>query len=186
MKKQKQHSHENKQPQQPEAIFHLLPFLAPGVAPATGKGAEALLKYIQSPDAIVVQVFDSKQVADRHVIDFRVTNNTPHGVYLESAVLQEPKDEAEIKASREPGVRGPGVSFDDVPRAAPPVPLFPVLLKPTDEMFFSVAFPLGDKKRKLKWDTAGRLELTISRLDQSKSEKKSVPFLIRWNEGTEA
>src|SRR5215469_10472862 len=107
MKKQNQHSHENKQPQQPEAIFHLLPFLAPGVAPAAGKGAEALLKYIQSPDAIVVQVFDSKQVADRHVIDFRVTNNTPHGVYLESAVLQEPKDEAEIKASREPGVRGP-------------------------------------------------------------------------------
>ena len=184
MKKQKQHGSESSQSQQPQAIFHLLPFLTPGVAPAAGRGAEALLKYIQSPDAVVVQVFDSKQVGDRHRTDFKITNNTPHGVYIESAVLQEPKGEAHLEATEEPDV--PGLSFDNVRNAGAPVPPFPMLLRPAGEMFLSVAFPLGDKKRKLKWDTAGRLELTISRLDQPKSEKKSVPFLIRWNDNTES
>jgi hypothetical protein len=169
---------QDKQPSQPTDLFHLLPFFSPAAASMASKGAEALLKYVQSPDAVFVQVLDSKQIENRHHVQFGVTNNTLHGVYLESAALEEPGGNSTVTQDQ----KAESWSFSDSsatdrPRLNP----FPKLLHSGDVILFNVEFPLGDKERKMKWDSAGKLELKISRLDQSKSEKKEVTFMIRWN-----
>jgi hypothetical protein len=177
MKENKGDLARDKQPQQPTNIVHLLPFFSPAVASMAGKGAEALLKYVQSPDAVFVQVSDSKQIDNRHHVQFRVTNNTLHGLYVESAVLAEPGGNSTITEDRK--ALPSKMTFGEPESPRPP--MFPRLLDSGGEWFFDVEFPLGDEERKMKWDSAGRLELIISRLDQSKSEKKEVTFLIRWS-----
>jgi hypothetical protein len=166
---------------QPTNIFHLLPFLpffAPAFGSVAGQGTEALLKHVQSPDAVFVQVLDSKQVGDKHQVQFKVTNQTLHGVYIESAILEEPEVGSTITLVRDPDAAM--LSFGDKPATPAPQPAaFPRLLNSGDAMRFDLEF--GDVKGKKKPDSAGKLELKFSRLDQSKSEKKALTFLIRWN-----
>jgi hypothetical protein len=174
------------QASQPTNIFHLLPllpFFAPAFGSVAGQGTEALLKHVQSPDAVFVQVLDSKQVDDKHQVQFKVTNHTLHGVYIESAVLAEPGENSTITDQQKAESRSISDSFvkDHAVTGRSRVPPFPKLLHSGNAMLFNVEFPLGDKERKMKPDSAGRLELMISRLDQSKSEKKQAKFLIRWS-----
>jgi hypothetical protein len=178
MKKQRNHLAEDKQPRQPTAIFHLLPFLSPAVGPLAGKGAEALLKQIQSPDPVVVQVLDSKQVTNRHEVLFKVTNNTIHGIYIENASLLEPKDKHSIKRVDDP--QSPGI---DTPGGVESASAWsPVLVEPGDETFLELKFPLC-QNRKMKTDWSGSMELVISRLDQQKEpQRDKVAFRIRWDD----
>jgi hypothetical protein len=165
---------------QPTNIFHLLPFLpffAPAFGSVAGQGTEALLKHVQSPDAVFVQILDSKQVGDKHQVQFKITNQTLHGAYIGSGVLEEP--EVIVQPTLTPDPHASDVSFGDkhVPVAEA---AFPRLLNSGETMRFDLEFTLGDEEKKKK-KSAGKLELRFSRLDQSKSEKKSVAFLIRWN-----
>jgi hypothetical protein len=185
MEKEKDDLTVGSQASQPTNVFHLLPllsFLAPAFGSVAGQGTEALLKHVQSPDAIFVQVLDSKQVGDKHQVQFKVTNQTLHGAYIESAVLKEP----EVGSTPTPTVpadpHAEAMSFGEKPATVAPQAAFPRLLSSGDAMRFDLEFTLGGQKGKKKPDSAGKLELNFSRLDQSKAEKKTVTFLIRWND----
>ena len=135
---------------------------------------------MQSPDAVFVQVLDSLQVGDKHQVQFKVTNHTLHGVYIESAVLAEPGGDSTFTETHKVPA---DITFGDSHATPPPQPaVFPKLLASSGGWLFDVEFPFGDNDRKMMPDSAGKLKLMISRLDQSKSEKKEVTFLIRLND----
>jgi hypothetical protein len=155
----------------------LLPIVGGSLA---AKGAEALAKKILSPNPVFVQVLDSKRVKDRHQVNFKLTNNTLHGVYLEKVSLSEPEGEHTVKPTSDP-YRKRSYAFPDLAGNELKMDWLFELIRPGENRYFVLEFPLC-LNRGPKTDWAGVLKLLISRLEEETPKWQEVRFRIRWNE----
>lgn len=156
----------------PEALNNLL------------EAGERIYKYFNKEDPFLCQVLDSRADGDQYVVSLNLSNHTLHGVYLERVDLFKPNvttltlepPQAAAKKS------GEGLSFGSrahpAASAAPPKPIppyRPTLIGPGQSLSFNVRFSMPPDAKPVD---AGRLTLTLSRLNESKSRPRDLTFRI--------
>lgn len=148
----------------------LLPIAMKVVAALGTKEGERAIEQLHSQSVVTVHVLDSTFRDGQHTAYFKVSNGSNHGVYLESIKLIAPEGEYEVKHIDD----APGIPTPDTKRG------WRRSLIPSGEYYlFAVTFPQAQDPTYLgQW--AGRLEMEISQLDQTKPETRDVPFRVRW------
>lgn len=157
---------------EPSNVF----FTLGGVAAILGlgvTGAEKRRLALHSEDPLVVQVLDSAPMGDQYQVTLRASNQTIHGIYLESAPLLQPSNIAtEIRLG---GAIYKPIGPDENP-VEEPSRSFPTLVKPGQAIDFRVRFPLSDRDRFMSY---GEIQLNYVRLDQKDPSEQVIRFRIR-------
>jgi hypothetical protein len=139
------------------------------------KEGERVLESLHSSRKVVVQILYSEFKDAKHTVHFKVTNDSLHGVYLESIELVAPQGTFSVKED-----------VDDVPGIPISMPGYHKSagwerphLSPGSDYAFSVTFPAcKDPTYTSQW--SGMIRVEISQLDQVKPEFREIPFRIRW------
>ena len=120
---------------------------------------------------------DSVLADSRHRISITVTNQTIHGVYIESLELEKPKDTqpSYLEWVEDHDHSGPGFT----PMMWSEHQWSPKYIPPGEDVYFAISFP-QIQKSKTPESESGELRLAFSRLDKMKEENKKHTFRIRF------
>lgn len=153
---------------------------APEAINQTLEIAERVHKYFKNVDPVVCQILDSCTVGESYQVVMSLSNQTLHGVYLETVALVKP-DVRSITFLLPAPKKESGVSFGGspaVPPGAAAMPAYkPILIPPAGTLLFGIKFQMPEKSGKAS--QAGEFRFEISRLDQKETKPRSVSFLIR-------
>lgn len=157
--------------QAPEAINQLLEI------------GERVHKYFKDVDPVVCQVLDSGMIGESYQVVMRLTNQTLHGVYLETVALAKP-DVKSIDFLLPASKKEPGMTFgnsQDSPAArqgAAATPTYtPILIPPAGTLLFGIQFRMP--KESGEPPQSGEFIFQIARLDQKQTKPRPVSFLMR-------
>ncbi len=149
------------------------------------EAAERIYKYFNKEDPFLCQVLDSHAEGDQYVVSLNLSNHTLHGVYLERVDLFKPDVttltlEPPQTATKKSGGGGLSFASSSQPAApvAPPKPIPPyrrTLIGPGQSLGFNVRFSMPPDAKPVE---SGRLTLTLSRLNESKSRPRDLIFRI--------
>jgi hypothetical protein len=156
--------------------FRMEFFTAAGIAAAGGFTVgvgEKVYRYIKSKEPLVVQILDSVKIDNTSRVVVKVSNQTLHGIYLESVTLSKINDDQLAFMEWKQNFKHSGVGF--APFEWMEFEWSPINIAPGEDFHFGIQFAKPSDTKALH----GELNITYSRLDQKKPETKTHDFRIR-------
>ncbi|WP_203141821.1 hypothetical protein [Marinobacter mangrovi] len=151
-------------------------FTAAGVAAASGftvSVGEKAYRYIKSKEPLVVQILDSSSIGDESRVVLQISNQTLHGIYIDEVAVPISENTQLKFYEWKKNFNHGGTGF-------PPIEWIefdwnPTNIAPGHDFHFGISYVKPYDKNIL----FGEVEITYSRLDKKKSDKKSYVFRIR-------
>jgi len=156
-------------------VKNIVETIIPSAITVGARFAERAYEKAREPHPFLVQVLDSTFDGISHHVFFRMTNNTQHGIYVESISLDGPAGDYQCYEESPPYDQLK--SFGD--RPVPGRFELPRHLPPEAHVDIQIDFPKC-QNRGIDSDMSGTLQLSISRLEKPKQEKHRTEFRIRW------
>jgi hypothetical protein len=151
-----------------------------GIAAAGTLGvgvSEKIYRFLKTADPLVVQVVKSFLADQLHVVELTASNQTIHGIYLESIALKKGLGDLEAVLLRE-GVSRLGFEASREQWVAyKPKDMRPQYIAPGESIDLVVRLPERTDKRK----GAVTLIIMCSRLDQDSVETFEAKAKLRWS-----